>query len=169
MSHELRWLKDMCYCQSVDTEPQSKQSTSSLTVYCRKLLLKTSAYIKLSIAPIYMPISLNFIQYVWRYPEDESVTKHSLPRSSAFHKPNLSEESKEECMMVKQWSSRRQIWNTDAPYRSEGKILRRGAKPVFLAQNLAFNSDAAPNYKHMFGPNKCILSHHWNITMKYAS
>ena len=38
------------------------------------------------------------------------------------------------------------------------KLLVR-LKPVVLARNLALNSDAAPNYKHMFGPHRGPLPH----------
>ena len=32
-------------------------------------------------------------------------------------------------------------------------------KSVLLASNFAFNSDAAPNYKYMFGPHRGPLPH----------
>ena len=32
-------------------------------------------------------------------------------------------------------------------------------KSVLLAQNLTLNSDAAPNYKHLFGPHGGLLPH----------
>ena len=40
-------------------------------------------------------------------------------------------------------------------------------KPVFLMPNLTVNSDAAPNYKYMFGPHKGPLAHSWNTTVKH--
>ena len=42
-----------------------------------------------------------------------------------------------------------------------------GLKPVLLAQNLTFNSDAVLNYKHMFGPHSGSLRNQWNITVKH--
>ena len=30
----------------------------------------------------------------------------------------------------------------------------RGLRPILLAQNLTYNSDAAQNYKYMFGPHR---------------
>ena len=46
-----------------------------------------------------------------------------------------------------------------------GTISRKttvGLKPVLLARKLTLNSDAALNYKKMFGPRRGPLSHLWN-------
>ena len=47
-----------------------------------------------------------------------------------------------------------------------GVGVREEIKPVSLAQNIAFNSKAAPNYKHIISPHRG-LRHLKNITVKY--
>ena len=72
---------------------------------------------------------------------------------------------------MKQWQNNHYIWNHQrrkkncnrgtALERSVGKLLV-GLKPVFFfACYLTLSSDAAPNYKHMFGPHRGPLSHVW--------
>ena len=55
--------------------------------------------------------------------------------------------------------------------RRKKKLLSWGAgvyvNTSILVQNLGLNSDAASDYKHMFGPRKGSLSHQWNINMKH--
>ena len=40
-----------------------------------------------------------------------------------------------------------------------GGAAGRGLKPILLAQNLTYNSDAAQNYKYMFGQHRGPLPH----------
>ena len=40
-------------------------------------------------------------------------------------------------------------------------------KPVLFLWNITFNSDAFPNYKHMFSLHKGPLPHQWNSTVKH--
>ena len=43
----------------------------------------------------------------------------------------------------------------------------RGLKPFLFARNPTLNSDAAPVYKHKFGPHGGPLPHLWNIAVKH--
>ena len=40
-----------------------------------------------------------------------------------------------------------------------GKTTGGGLKPVLIARNLTINSNAAPYYKYMFGPDMGLLPH----------
>ena len=106
------------------------------------------------------------IKNMWKYQGNATITKRSSPEAPKewemrnYGKTNTTFETTDAQIKI---SNRRTTLEDKKNYLG---AWGRGLKPFLLARKLTLYSDAAPNYKYMFGPYRGPLPHLRNITGK---